>query len=116
MRGADVALHDDAETYEELHPKYGETPPLLAIEVLSPNDRAGQVLSKINDYLKAGVKLVWLVDPELRRVTVYRPGQPHVTLKGDEALTGDPALPAYRVQVKSLFRLPKEKQPTPQSE
>src|SRR5262249_44511931 len=73
VRGPDVALYEDAQSFEELHPKYGETPPVLAVEVLSPNDRANRVNRKITDYLKNGVALLWVVDPESRTVTVYRP-------------------------------------------
>src|SRR5262249_1828355 len=40
VRGPDVGLYEDADTFEELHPKYGEVPPRLAVEVLSPNDQA----------------------------------------------------------------------------
>src|SRR5712692_10238170 len=40
VRGPDVALYEDAQTFAELHPKYGDVLPRLAVEVLSPNDRA----------------------------------------------------------------------------
>src|SRR5436305_2000931 len=59
VRGPDVAVYNDAVTFAELHPKYGEVPPLLAVEVLSPDDRPGKVLRKISDYLRTGVRLVW---------------------------------------------------------
>ncbi len=75
----DVAFYEDASTFSELHPKYGEVPPRLAIEVLSPSDRLGKVMRKIMDYLRNGVELVWLLDPETRNVTVHRPGkEPYV--------------------------------------
>ena len=57
-RGPDVAVYGDAQTYEELHPKYGEVPPRLAVEVLSPNDRADRVIRKLTDYLRTGVPIV----------------------------------------------------------
>src|ERR1700732_5250163 len=56
VRGPDVAIYNDANSFEELHPKYGEVPPLLAVEVLSPNDRLGKVMRKVKAYLKAGVQ------------------------------------------------------------
>lgn len=46
--------------------------PDLAVEVLSPNDRTGEVDEKIQAWLDAGTKLVWVVDPQLQNVTVYR--------------------------------------------
>ena len=53
----DVAVYDDAARFEDLHPKYGEVPPRLAVEVLSPDDRATHVMRKIADYLRTGVQM-----------------------------------------------------------
>lgn len=106
VRGPDVAYYEDAQTWDELHPKYGEVPPRLAVEVLSPNDKIGKVMLKIMDYLKSGVELVWLVDPDSRNVTVYRPNQqPFVAVEGQD-LTGDGVLPEFRLAVADLFFLP----------
>src|SRR5437660_11471867 len=58
VRGPDVALYEGARSFDELPPKYGEAPPLLVVEVLSPSDRADQINRKITDYLKSGVGLV----------------------------------------------------------
>jgi Uma2 family endonuclease len=49
------------------------TPPLLCIEVLSPEDRMSRVNARIKEFLNFGVPLVWLIDPEERRVWIYRP-------------------------------------------
>lgn len=108
VRGPDVALYEDAQTFEELHPKYGEVPPILAVEVLSPNDRTGRVMRKITDYLDNGVGLVWLVDPEVRNVTVYRPGKQQVVREADQELTGEDVLPDFRCQVADFFFIPGE--------
>src|SRR6516164_11669467 len=48
--------------------------PVLAVEVLSPNDVIWEINEKIDEYLDAGVLVVWVVDPHDRTVTVYRPG------------------------------------------
>jgi len=47
------------------------TPPFIAIEILSPEDRMGRVRKKIDEYLAFGVAYVWLIDPEERRADVY---------------------------------------------
>jgi Uma2 family endonuclease len=47
------------------------TPPFICIEVLSPEDRMARVQERIDDYLKFGVRYVWLINPENRRVWVY---------------------------------------------
>jgi Uma2 family endonuclease len=106
VRGPDVAVYEDAGSYAELHPKYGEVPPRLAVEVLSPNDKVGKVVSKITDYLNGGVDLVWLVDPEACSVTVYRTGKSQYELKGDAELTGDDVLPGFHCRVADFFFVP----------
>jgi Uma2 family endonuclease len=106
VRGPDVALYEDATSFEELHPKYGEVPPRLAVEVLSPNDKAVQILNKITDYLTSGVDLVWLVNPDERKVTVHRPEKSPYALTGDAELTGDDVLPGFRCRVADFFFVP----------
>jgi Uma2 family endonuclease len=109
VRGPDVAVYDDASTFAELHPKYGEVPPRVAIEVLSASDRWNVVLRKIMDYLRSGVQMVWLIDPANRDVAVYRPGRDPVVLDGDQELSGDDVLPGFTCKVSDFFRLPGEK-------
>jgi Uma2 family endonuclease len=109
VRGPDVAVYEDANTFAELHPKYGEVPPRLALEVLSPNDRASKLMRKINDYLRCGVGLVWVIDPESRTVTVNQPGKSQVEFGQDQELTGEEVLPGFRCPIAELFRLPGEK-------
>ena len=106
VRGPDVALYEDAQKWSELHPKYGEVPPRLAVEVLSPNDKQGQVMKKIEDYLNNGVEIVWLVDPESRNVTVFRPKQQPTVVDEGKDLTGYDILPDLKVPVAALFWMP----------
>ena len=58
---------------------------------------------KVKDYLEAGVRLVWVVDPDGRSVTIYRSGQPPRTLGAADELEGEDALPGFRCVVASLF-------------
>jgi Uma2 family endonuclease len=111
VRGPDVALYEDAETFEDLHPKYGEVPPRLAVEVLSPNDQARRVSRKVMDYLRNGVPLVWLIDPEARTVTVYRPDKGPFLVEGDQELSAEDILPGFRCRAGDFFRLPQKKAP-----
>jgi len=46
-------------------------PPLLCIEILSPDDRMSELLQKIGDYLEFGVRYVWVIDPDSRRTWVH---------------------------------------------
>jgi Uma2 family endonuclease len=49
------------------------SPPFIAVEILSPEDRMSRVRKKIDEYLAFGVPYVWLIDPERRRADVYTP-------------------------------------------
>jgi Uma2 family endonuclease len=110
VRGPDVALYEDAHSFDELPPKYGETPPRLAVEVLSPNDRADQVMHQITDYLRNGVALVWLIDPEARTVTVCQPDKGPRVYKENEELSGEEVLPGCRCCVADFFFMPGQEQ------
>jgi Uma2 family endonuclease len=57
-------------------------------------------------YLRRGIPIAWLVDPEEKNVTVYHPGQEVQVLEVSEELIGDTVLPDLRIPVASLFTLP----------
>ncbi len=106
VRGPDLAIYEDAQSWEELHPKYGEVPPRLAVEVVSPNDKPGKLTAKIADYLASGIDLVWVIDPEERHIAVYRMGRElRIARDGDE-VTGEDVLPGLTVKVSDCFIVP----------
>jgi len=77
--------------------------PDLAVEVVSPGDQPAEVAAKVADYLAAGVRLVWVLQPRPRTVTVHTPRQaPRVLAAGDE-LDGGDVLPEFQVAVAELF-------------
>ena len=78
-------------------------PPVLAVEILSPSDKHEDVVEKLQLYLESGVAVVWIVDPDLRHVTVYRPGKDEVHFAASQELVGDPELPGFRVKVADLI-------------
>jgi Uma2 family endonuclease len=110
VRGPDVALYEGARSFDELPRKYGEVPPRLAVEVLSPNDRADQITHKITDYLRNGVELVWLIDPKARTVIVYRRDDGPRVYTENEELTGEDVLPGFRCRVADFFYMPEQGQ------
>jgi Uma2 family endonuclease len=69
--------------------------PELVVEVLSPDDRPGQVLAKVADWLSAGTKLVWVIDPERRVARVYRHDGTEQTVTAAEALDGEDVVPGF---------------------
>jgi Uma2 family endonuclease len=95
--------------------------PNLAVEVLSKGNTAKEMERKLHDYFRAGVLLVWFVDPRLRTVTVYTTPHKFTVLQKDQTLDGGSVLPGFSVTLEELFaavgqeqkttRKPKDKDP-----
>ena|SRR5579875_299111 len=77
--------------------------PDLAVEIVSPNDRASAVHDKVHEYLESGTRLVWVVWPHRRSVTVYLPEAAAREIESDGELEGGDVLPGFRVKVAELF-------------
>src|SRR5574341_89975 len=71
--------------------------PDLAIEVLSPSDNPVDVQQKVRDYLDAGAKLVWVLAPQARSATIYRPDGSARLLREQDALEGETVLPGLHI-------------------
>jgi Uma2 family endonuclease len=83
---------------------YVELAPDLVVEVVSPSDRAGAVAAKALAWLDAGVRTVWVVDPETALVAVHRPDGVVTLLRGDAVLDGGDVVPGFRLPLPELFR------------
>jgi Uma2 family endonuclease len=77
--------------------------PILAVEILSPNDVLEEVNEKVDEYLEAGVALVWVIDPHRRTVLICRPKEEPELVNVRQDLTAEPHLPGFRVRVAELF-------------
>jgi Uma2 family endonuclease len=79
--------------------------PDLAVEVVSPNDLFGEVLLKVEEYRRAGVPLVWVIDPDSRTIHVYREGAAEATVlrSDDDELSGEDVVPGFVCGVGDLF-------------
>lgn len=77
--------------------------PDLAVEVLSPSDRFTDVLRKAQDYLAAGTRLVWVIDPAGRSAAVFRPDGVPVLLGEDGVLDGADVLPGFTLELKDVL-------------
>lgn len=82
---------------------YPEFAPDLAVEVLSPSDRAGKVLAKVGDWIDAGSRLVWVVDPARRIARVHRADGSVVTLSADDSLDGEDVIPGLLVPLREVI-------------
>jgi Uma2 family endonuclease len=82
---------------------YIPTHPDLAVEVISPTDEPGEIAKKRELYRRAGVPLVWWVDPARRMVAVYRDGELVAELGEGDELDGEPVLPGFRLPIPDIF-------------
>ena len=78
--------------------------PDIAVEVLSPSDSQLDVEEKIEEWLKAGAALVWVVNPRGRTVTVHRSARDPRVLRGNDVLDGEDVCPGFSVKVAELFQ------------
>jgi Uma2 family endonuclease len=77
--------------------------PDLVIEVTSPNDSYAMVQAKVNDYLSAGVPLIWVLEPESKTIHVERVNRTGSLLLPGDILDGEDVLPGFRCEVAALF-------------
>ncbi|MFV9506702.1 MAG: Uma2 family endonuclease [Oscillochloridaceae bacterium umkhey_bin13] len=77
--------------------------PDLAVEVVSPNDTAEEIETKVFEYLSAGTAAVWVVYPRAQRVTVHTPDGFARTYPADATLTMPELLPGFSLLIKDLF-------------
>lgn len=111
--GPDVAYFTNVNTFTDMNPKWADVPPVMVAEVQSPNDRPNSLIAEIRDYLRHGVKLVWLVDYEERTVAVFRPNLTPDVFTETQELTGGEELPGFTCRVADFFRLPGDRPPSP---
>lgn len=113
VRGADVILFLQTKMWEQIRTGYVEDVPNLVVEVLSLYDRPGKTNRRVEQYVQRGIPMVWLIDPEDRIVTTYRPNEFHKVLDESEELTGNGVLPDFSCRVADLFALPGQQPTTP---
>jgi Uma2 family endonuclease len=105
VRGPDVLFYSNARWPR---PKPAAViPPIasdVAVEVVSPGNRRGEMLAKVGEYLAAGTLAVWVVYPRKRSVVIHRdPESPPDVLKEGDAIEGQPELPGFRCTVSEIF-------------
>lgn len=80
-------------------------PPDLAVEVISPNDRYGEVDEKVAEWLDAGTLAVVVVNPRNLTVKIHRPRADVVDLNVDDVLEVQDVVPGWRMPVAAIFRI-----------
>jgi Uma2 family endonuclease len=78
--------------------------PDLVVEIDSPGRRPAIEQRRIQDYLQAGVRLLWVIHTATRSATVYRDDGTLQLVREDGQLAGDDVLPGLRIDLAELFR------------
>lgn len=103
VRGPDIAFIRRERVPRPLPGGFAAFPPDLVIEIRSPSDRPGDILGKVGDWLSAGTRLVWVIDPPHRVAHVYRQDGTQMTIGPGEALDGEDVLPGFSCLLDSLL-------------
>lgn len=103
VRALDTGFVRKARLPRSLTGKYFPGAPDLAVEIVSPNDRADAVQDKVQGWLSHGTQLVWVVEPKSRTVTIYRPDGTANVLQADDTLDGEDVLPGFRFPLQRLW-------------
>ncbi|HEY5645689.1 MAG TPA: Uma2 family endonuclease [Pseudomonadales bacterium] len=102
VRAPDVAFISEDRLPKTAPAGYAELAPDLVVEVLSPDDRPGVVLAKVADWLTAGSRLVWVVDPLRWQVRVYRADGSESLLDSEGTLEGEDVVPGFTCPVREI--------------
>ncbi len=88
---------------DEEHRKFPPLCPDFVVELRSPTDSLNAVKKKMEEYIENGAQLGWLIDPIERKVYVYRPQSPVECLDNPEALSGEPLLKGFTLEMKEIW-------------
>ena len=102
VRGLDIAFVSKERLPNPPNFSWYEIGPDLAIEVISPSNKAGDTHLKVMQLLNAGARLIWLVYPQNRSVVAHT-AERAVTLTESDSLTGGDVLPGFELRVSDIF-------------
>lgn len=103
VRAADIAFVSSDRVPSPATRGFPELAPDLVVEVLSPDDRPGEILAKVGDWLEAGARLVWVIDPERRIARIYRHDGTETQIKQTERLNGEDVLPGFDCELGTIL-------------
>ncbi len=104
VRAPDISFISAARLREANQEGFFDGAPDLAVEVVSPGDRAAEMQEKISEYLRAGTRLVLVADPRSKTVTAYRPSGEARLYSGDAVVSCEDILPGFSFRLADLFR------------
>jgi Uma2 family endonuclease len=104
VRGADIAFVRRDRVPQPTPVGFPPFAPDLAVEILSPGDRPGETLAKVADWLSAGTRLVWVIDPERRLARVYREDGTESLLGEDDSLDGEDVVSGFALKLAPILQ------------
>ncbi len=104
VRAPDVGFVAKARLTFAASEKYIPVAPDLAVEIMSPGDSATEINDKVLEYLQAGTRLIWVVYPTSKTVTVYKSVNDVQIVRLDGVLSGDAVLPGFSLPVRDIFK------------
>lgn len=103
VRAPDVAFISSERLPPVEHAGFSTVVPDLAVEVVSPDDRPGDLHAKVADWLNAGTRLIWVIDPGRRTARVHRDDGTESILGPSDQLEGESVLPGFRCALSGLW-------------
>ena len=104
VRGIDISFVGNEKLAEFGIPEgFFPSAPDLAVEVISPGNTFNEIQDKIEEYIVAGAKLVWIVYPKQKMVQVHRQSNVIKVLRENDELDGEEVLPNFRVKLSDIF-------------
>jgi len=103
VRAPDVALISRERLPDPQTRGFPALGPDLVVEVLSPEDRPGETLAKVGEWLEGGARLVWVIDPERRVARVYRQDGTETHVADSAMLEGEDVLPGFSCTLTSIL-------------
>ena len=77
--------------------------PDFVIELLSPTDKLAETQQKMQEYMDCGVKLGWLINPDTKKVEIYRNGQDKQVLDNPSSISGEDILSGLNIDLTEIF-------------
>ena len=104
VRAPDLAFVSQSRlSVDEIPDSFIDLIPDLVVEVVSPGDTRREVREKVEDWLRAGVRLVWVLYPATRSAVAYRSPDDITHLTAGDSLNGEDVVPGFTCQVAELF-------------
>lgn len=105
VRGADALFISNERYAQRKSQSFLDVAPELVVEILSPNDLWSEVTQKLREYFAIGVRLIWVIDPQVRIIYAYRSMTDVREFTEKDELPGDELLPGFLVKVAELFEI-----------